>query len=82
MFGRGKMRRLWARHATSPMEDLQQAASNAGARRNRQKNLKASPACIAAFAHLARVSQMSEAALFEDMVAQRWEEVRRSADAK
>lgn len=45
-------------------------------RRNKQKNVKASPACIAAFAHLAKVSRMSEAALFEDMVAQRWEELR------
>jgi hypothetical protein len=47
-------------------------------RRNKQKNLKASPACIAAFARIAHVSRMSEAALFEDMVAQRWEELRRA----
>lgn len=50
-------------------------------RRNKQKNLKASPACIAAFAHLAEVSRMSEAALFEDMVAQRWEELHQKASA-
>ena len=51
-------------------------------RRNKQKNLKASPACIAAFAHVAQVSHMSEAALFEDMVAQRWEYLRRSGRIK
>jgi hypothetical protein len=57
-------------------EEIEPSAPEA--RRNRQKNLKASPACIAAFAHIAKVSGMSEAALFEDMVAERWDRLRRS----
>jgi hypothetical protein len=43
------------------------------ARRNKQKYLKASADCIAAFAAIAKASHMSEAALFEDMVAERLE---------
>jgi hypothetical protein len=39
-------------------------------------------ACIEAFRHLAEVSDMSEAALFEDMVAQRWEELRAAGRLK
>jgi len=45
-------------------------------RRNKQKNLKASEACIAAFGHLAKATGMSEAELFEDMVAERLEKLR------
>jgi hypothetical protein len=32
--------------------------------------------------HIAKLTDMSEAALFEDMVAERWEELRRSGAAK
>ena len=46
---------------------------DANARRNKQKNLKASADCIAAFAAIAQASHISEAALFEDMVAERLE---------
>ena len=82
MFGRGKMQGLWAERDASATECSIPPETRADTRRNRQKNLKASPACMAAFAHLAKVSQMSEAALFEDLVAQRWEELRGSRGFK
>jgi hypothetical protein len=72
MFSRVKS--LWRRDEPTGATAAEPAPET---RRNRQKNLKASPACITAFAHIARVSEMSEAALFEDLVAQRWEELRR-----
>ena len=78
MFDRVKS--LWAKGDANGTTDA--VLTTPETRRNRQKNLKASPACIAAFAHLAKVSHMSEAALFEDMVAQRWEELRRSGHIK
>jgi hypothetical protein len=71
-----RVRLLWSRADANGTSDADRATT--GTRRNKQKNLKASPACIAAFAHIAHVSHMSEAALFEDMVAQRWEELRRA----
>ena len=70
----GRVTSLW-RKSRGAAEEIDLSAPEA--RRNRQKNLKASPACIAAFGHIARLMGMSEAALFEDMVAQRWEELRR-----
>ena len=75
-----RVRFLWTKGDANDRTDAVQTRPEA--RRNRQKNLKASPACIAAFAHLAKVSHMSEAALFEDMVAQRWEELRKSGSIK
>ena len=69
-----RVRSLWTKGEANNTADIGQMTPET--RRNRQKNLKASPACIAAFAHLAKLSHMSEAALFEDMVAQRWEELR------
>jgi len=75
-----RVRSLWTKGDAA--ESTAAAQTMPEARRNRQKNLKASQACIAAFAHLAKVSRMSEAALFEDMVAQRWEEQRRSGRIK
>ena len=79
MFDRVKF--LWTRDDAADRTDAGQHTTSES-RRNKQKNLKASPACIAAFAHLAKISHMSEAALFEDMVAQRWEELRRSGRIK
>jgi hypothetical protein len=64
-----RVKPLWAKGDANGTTDAAQMTRET--RRNRQKNLKASPACIAVFAHLARVSRMSEAALFKDMVAQR-----------
>ena len=75
-----RVRSLWTKGEANNIADI--GLITPETRRNRQKNLKASPACIAAFAHLANVSHMSEAALFEDMVAQRWEELRRSGCIK
>jgi hypothetical protein len=78
MFDRA--RSLWTKGEANNTADAGQITPET--RRNRQKNLKASPACIAAFAHLAKVAHMSEAALFEDMVAQRWEDLQRSGRIK
>ncbi len=47
------------------------------ARRNRQQNIKVSEDCAIAFAALAEVQGLSKAALFEDMVAERFETARR-----
>jgi hypothetical protein len=44
--------------------------------RNRQQNIKASADCMAAFAALADELGVSKAALFEDMVAERFETLR------
>jgi hypothetical protein len=71
-----RVRSLWTRGEPKGSSGPDQ--TSAAEPRNRQKNVKASAACIAAFAHLAKVSHMSEAALFEDMVAQRWEELHRA----
>ena len=79
MFHRVKTWSFWTKgdaNERSGAEGQIAAQTTPETRRNQQKNLKASPACIAAFAHLAKLSHMSEAALFEDMVAQRWEELR------
>ncbi len=46
-------------------------------RRNRQQNIKVSEDCSVAFAALAEAQGISKAALFEDMVAERLETLRR-----
>jgi hypothetical protein len=47
------------------------------ARRYRQQNIKVSEDCALAFAALAEAQGLSKAALFEDMVAERFEAARR-----
>jgi hypothetical protein len=49
----------------------------AGALRKRQQNIKVSEDCGIAFAALAEAQGLSKAALFEDMVAQRLEELQK-----
>ena len=51
--------------------------ADADARRNRQQNIKVSDDCAAAFAALAKTEKISKAALFEDMVVERLEVLRR-----
>ncbi len=46
-------------------------------RRNRQQNIKVSEDCSLAFAALAEAQGISKAALFEDMVAERFETAQR-----
>ena len=46
-------------------------------RRVKQQNIKASDDCCAAFAAIADAQGISKAALFEDMVAERFEALRR-----
>ncbi len=46
-------------------------------RRVRQQNIKASEDCCEAFAKIAKAQGMSKAELFEDMVAERLEALRR-----
>jgi hypothetical protein len=46
-------------------------------RRNRQQNIKVSEDCALAFAALAEAQGLSKAALFEDMVAERFEAAQR-----
>jgi hypothetical protein len=41
--------------------------------RDRQKNLKASAQCLAAFGAIAKAEGLSEAALFEELVAERYD---------
>jgi hypothetical protein len=50
-----------------------EAAPVAAAPRDRQKNLKASADCIKAFAAIAKAEGVSEAALFEELVAERYD---------
>ena len=45
-------------------------------RRMKQQNIKASEDCCAAFAAIAEAQGISKAALFEDMVAERFEALR------
>ncbi len=47
--------------------------SKEGRRRDRQQNIKVSKDCSLAFAALAKAQGLSKAALFEDMVAERFE---------
>lgn len=46
-------------------------------RRNRQQNIKVSDDCALLFAALAKAQGLSKAALFEDLVAARFEDLRR-----
>jgi len=46
-------------------------------RRNRQQNIKVSDDCAAAFAALAEAQGLSKSALFEDMIAERFEALER-----
>ena len=46
-------------------------------RRMKQQNIKASEDCCAAFAAIAEAQGISKAGLFEDMVAERFEALRR-----
>jgi Ribbon-helix-helix protein, copG family len=46
-------------------------------RRNRQQNIKVTDDCWAAFAALAEAQGISKAALFEDMLAERLDSIRR-----
>ncbi len=48
-------------------------AQAAPAKRRRQQNIKVSEDCALAFAALADAHGITKAALFEDMVAERWE---------
>ncbi len=41
--------------------------------RDKQKNLKASAQCLAAFSAIAKAEGLSEAALFEELVAERYD---------
>jgi len=41
--------------------------------RDKQKNLKASAQCLAAFGAIAKAEGLSEAALFEELVAERYD---------
>ncbi len=66
---------LWKRRPLSLARAASTPSVEPSGRRNKQKNLKASADCIAAFAAIARASSISEAALFEDMVAERLEQL-------
>jgi hypothetical protein len=68
------------RRKPKPIAMIEQGAdlpSAEPARRNRQQNIKVSEDCAIAFAALADAHGLSKAALFEDMVAERLEMLRR-----
>jgi hypothetical protein len=54
--------------ARAPVPAVEPAAP-----RDRQKNLKASAQCLAAFGAIAKAEGLSEAALFEELVAERYD---------
>jgi hypothetical protein len=67
---------LWKRKAEPiAMEPVPQAVESV--RRNQQQNIKVSQDCAAHFAALAKAQGMSRAELFEDMVAERLEMLKR-----
>ena len=66
---------LWKRKPEPPAETKPQASDDA--KRKRQQNIKVSDDCAAHFVALAKAQGMSRAALFEDMVAERLETMRR-----
>jgi hypothetical protein len=68
MFGLGRKRKAPPQLTHAAMEP---------ARRNRQQNIKVSEECSIAFAALAKAHGISKAALFEDMVAERFEAAQR-----
>jgi hypothetical protein len=59
-----------------PGHDIE-AEGSEPVRRMKQQNIKASEDCCAAFAAIAEALGISKAALFEDMVAERLEALRR-----
>ena len=61
---------------------FEQPAVEPPVRRNRQQNIKVGEDCSAAFAALAEAQGISKAALFEDMVAERLETLRRSGTSR
>jgi hypothetical protein len=66
---------LLRRKPKPPVEAMPQPVEPA--RRSRQQNVKASEDCAIAFAALARAQGISKAALFEDLVAERLEALKR-----
>jgi hypothetical protein len=61
-----------------PKPMTEAASEPAGAvKRSRQQNIKASEDCVIAFAALAEAQGISKAALFEDLVAERLEVLKR-----
>jgi len=60
----------------TPLEYIEAEAAEP-VRRMKQQNIKASEDCRAAFAAIAEAQGISKAALFEDMVAERLEALRR-----
>ena len=62
--------------SVEPVEYLEAEPAEA-MRRMKQQNIKASEDCCAIFAALAEAEDMSKAQLFEDMVAERYETLRR-----
>jgi hypothetical protein len=66
---------LWKRKP-EPQTALPRPTADA-VKRDRQQNIKVSEDCSALFAALAEAQGISKAALFEDMVAERLETLRR-----
>jgi len=64
-----------------PVVIMQPHSAEPLVRRNRQQNIKVSEDCSIAFAALAEAQGISKAALFEDMVAERLETLRRQGFA-
>ena len=62
--------------SVEPVEYLEAEPAEA-VQRMKQQNIKASEDCCAIFAALAKAERLSKAQLFEDMVAERYETLRR-----
>jgi hypothetical protein len=60
-----------------PVAQIEPPQSAAPVRRARQQNIKVSDDCAAAFAAIAEAQGFSKAALFEDMVAERLQQLER-----
>jgi hypothetical protein len=60
-----------------PVPQIGPPQPEAAVRRTRQQNIKVSNDCAAAFAALAAAQGFSKAALFEDMVAERLQQLER-----
>jgi hypothetical protein len=60
-----------------PVPQIEPPQSTAPMRRARQQNIKVSDDCAAAFAAIAEAQGFSKAALFEDMVAERLQQLER-----
>ena len=74
-FGTGQVLSLEAA-PVEPTEHLEAEPAET-VRRRKQQNIKASEDCCEAFAKIAKAQGMSKAELFEDMVAERLEMLRR-----